>query len=95
VDDELIGSTDPGTGRLVKSGLARGRHRVRVAHAGHMDYVRELDVGGGTVTLYVTLRASATQAPESRTPFGAFALLAAVVAGLITWLALRRSSSRA
>jgi hypothetical protein len=92
VDDEPVGSTDPGTGRLVKSGLARGRHRVRVAHAGHEDTVRELDVSGGTVTFYTTLRPSAAEAPDSRTPLLAFALLAVVVTGFIAWIALRRPS---
>jgi len=91
VDDEPVGSTDPGTGRLVKSGLALGRHRVRVAHAGHEDAARELDVTG-TVTFYATLRSSAAEAADSRVPLVAFAVLALAVTGLIAWIALRRPS---
>jgi hypothetical protein len=92
VDDELVGSTDPGTGRLVKSGLALGRHRVRVTHPGHEDAARELDLTGGSVSFYATLRPVAAESADSRAPLVVFAVLAVALAGFIAWVALRRSS---
>ena len=35
LDDELIGTTDPEWGRLVRSGMPPGRHRLRLALPGH------------------------------------------------------------
>ena len=92
IDDELVGTTDPDTGRLVKSGLATGRHRVRVTHSGHEDAARELDLTGGSVTFYATLRAVAAEPADSRAPLVVFAMLAVALTGFIAWIALRRSS---
>src|SRR6185295_20108353 len=47
LDDELVGTADREWGRLVKSGVAPGRHRVRLALAGHADAVEEVDAAAG------------------------------------------------
>jgi hypothetical protein len=95
VDDEAVGSTDPGTGRLVKAGLAPGRHRVRVARPGRADATSEIEIAAGTSR---TFRASLPL--ETPPPAGggdsrsrglllfAFLAVAAVVAA--AWHALRR-----
>jgi hypothetical protein len=93
VDDEPVGSTDPETGRLVRTGLAAGRHRVRVARAGHEDAVREIDVPkGGSAAFYATLKPVAPSAGGSAEMI-AFAAVALTLFGVIVWLALRRSPS--
>ena len=44
VDDELVGRTDPETGRLRLTTLSPGRHRVRVSADGREDIIREVDL---------------------------------------------------
>ena len=51
VDDELIGSTDPEWGRLVRTGLTAGRHRVRLALAGFRDVTEDVDLAAGRTEL--------------------------------------------
>jgi hypothetical protein len=91
VDDELVGSSDPVGGRLVKTGIAPGRHRVRVAHAGHDEAVRELEVpAGGTALAAVTLAAAAAPASSFRADFVAFAVLVVLFLGGLVFLAVRK-----
>jgi len=91
LDDEPVGSTDPETGRLVKTGLPPGRHRVRVAHAGHEDAVREVEVPPvGSATFYATLKPLAETPAVPRAALVAIALLAIALVALSTWIALRR-----
>src|SRR5262249_23893914 len=52
IDDEPVGWTDRRSGRLVKSGLSPGRHRVRVASTGHEDAAGEVNVVPGTGTTF-------------------------------------------
>ncbi|HEY2943155.1 MAG TPA: PEGA domain-containing protein, partial [Vicinamibacteria bacterium] len=52
VDDEPVGATDPQTGRLVKTGLAPGRHHVRLTRAGFEDVVADLDVAAGGAAVF-------------------------------------------
>ncbi len=91
VDDEAVGSTDPESGRLVKTGLPAGRHRVRVARAGHEDVVRDIEVPGGSRAIF-----NASLRPLLEAPLGvssgylALALMAMVLVVLLVWLALRR-----
>jgi serine/threonine protein kinase len=94
IDDEPVGTTDPSTGRFVKSGLPPGRHRVRVACAAHEDASRDVDVGGGSVSFYyATLRPAPAQVQDgARATLLTFALLALALAGLIGWFTLRRSA---
>jgi hypothetical protein len=93
LDDEPIGSTDPGTGRLVKSGLAPGRHRVRLARAAHADATVEIEVvAGATQTLRSVLSPARTEAEAGGGRVGllAFALLVVLAVAGAAWLALRR-----
>jgi len=48
IDDELVGRTDPETGRLRLTSLRAGRHRIRLAAEGFDDVVREIDIAGKT-----------------------------------------------
>jgi hypothetical protein len=101
IDDEPVGSTDPGSGRLVKAGMRPGLHRVRVARDGHADAVREIDLGSGaTAVFHATLapvpKETPAQAPvpTQALPLGAgtvaFALVAFALVGVLVWIALRR-----
>ena len=67
LDDEPLGSTDPETGRLVKSDVPVGTHRLRVSRADHLDRVVELDVVAGDPTIVEAAleRVSAPVAPPS------------------------------
>jgi hypothetical protein len=50
VDGELVGATDAEWGRLVHGGILPGRHRVRLALAGHRDLAEEIDLAAGART---------------------------------------------
>ena len=91
LDDELVGASDPVNGRLVKSGVAPGRHRVRVARAGHEDAVREVDVpAGGTASALIVLTPVAPAGGGLRADFVAFAVLVVLFLGALVFLAVRR-----
>jgi len=91
IDDEPVGVTDPQSGRLVKTGLPSGRHRVRVSRAGHEDAVRDVDVAAGsTATFNATLTTPAGVSAGGRGGLIAFALVAIGLVVVIAWLALRR-----
>jgi len=91
IDDEPVGATDPQTGRLVKSGLPPGRHRVRVAHAGYEDAVRDVDVVvGGAVRFHATLTPAAAGSPAAGPALVVFALAAIGLVAVFAWIALRR-----
>jgi predicted Ser/Thr protein kinase len=73
LDDELLGTTAPGSGRLVRSGVSAGPHRLRLVLEGHDDALHELNVDAAGPT---TVRASlAPSTRRSRT-------IALVLAGL-------------
>jgi Protein kinase domain/PEGA domain len=91
IDDEPVGATDPQTGRLVKSDLPPGRHRVRVAHAGHEDAVRDVDVvRGGAVRFHATLTPVPAGSPAAGPGLIVFALVAIGLVAVFAWIALRR-----
>jgi len=91
IDDEPMGSTDPETGRLVKGGLVPGRHRVRVARAGHAEVVRDVDVPKGSGTVFYANLVALPAAPlGARAGVVAFALLAIALVVVLGWIALRR-----
>ena len=91
IDDEPVGSTDSQTGRLVKTGLAARRHRVRVAHAEHEDAIRDIDLSrGGSVSFYAALKPTGALPPGLRADFVAFAAVALAFVAAIAWLARRR-----
>jgi hypothetical protein len=93
VDDEPVGSTDPETGRLVKTGLSAGRHRVRLSRADHEDAVRDIDLSrGGNASFYATLKPAGAAATGLRPEFVAFAVVAIAFIAVIAWFARRRPS---
>ena len=88
VDDELIGATDPEWGRLVRSGLAAGRHRVRLSLAGYADLTEDVDLpaaGRGELRRRL-VRAAASSVDRRFLVFGGVAVL---LLALTAW-ALRR-----
>ena len=91
IDDEPVGATDPQTGRLFKSDLPPGRHRVRVAHPGHEDAVRDVDVvRGGAVRFHATLTPVPAGGPAAGPGLIVFALVAIGLVAVFAWIALRR-----
>jgi serine/threonine protein kinase len=92
VDDEPIGTTDPEWGRLVRSGLAPGSHRVRLSAPGHADVTATIDVPASGRTELRRRLDPAGGTPRS----GARVLLVAGIAvslmALIAW-ALRGPST--
>jgi len=96
IDDEPVGATDPRTGRVVKTGVAPGRHHVRLTRAGYEDAVQDLDVAAGGAAVFratlAPLSAVSTGAPMG---FVALALLAIGVVIVLAWLALRRPEEAA
>jgi hypothetical protein len=91
IDDEPVGSTDPETGRLVKSGLAAGAHRVRVACAGYQEIVRDVDVpAGGRTSLAAALGEATSAGPGITTAHVLLALMALLVTAGLAWLVMRR-----
>jgi hypothetical protein len=93
MDDELLGSTDPETGRLLKTGLPAGRHHVRVERAGYEDVVGDLDLRAGErASFYATLTPTRAAAPSGwRNELLAFALVTVALLAVIGWITLRRS----
>ena len=96
LDDEPLGSTDPETGRLLKTSLRPGRHRIRVALPGHDETVREIEVpSGGSVAFYATLR------PLERAPSGlglglaAFGVVTVALVAVVAWMVVRRPANPA
>jgi hypothetical protein len=95
VDDELIGATDPEWGRLVRSGLTPGRHRVRVALAGFRDLTEDVDLpASGRTELRRRLVPADAAAEGSNRRLILFGAVALVLLGLTAW-ALRRPPAAA
>jgi hypothetical protein len=90
LDDELVGTTDPEWGRLVKSDVPAGRHRVRLSLAGHEDVAEDVDVAAGGATAFRRRLNPAGGRIDGRLVF--FAALAVVLLGLTVW-ALRRPAT--
>ena len=86
LDDERIGTTDPEWGRLVATGLAAGRHRVRLSLEGHRDVAEDVEVRPGATTEF------RRRLPAAARIDGKAALAVAVVVALLalTAWALRR-----
>jgi len=88
LDDEPIGETDPGSGRLVKSAVAPGPHRLRLARPGYSDLMQDLQVGASGPS---TVRATLTAVPRG----SGWVLAALVGVGALAlsaggWLILKR-----
>jgi len=92
VDDEPVGVTDPNTGRLVKTGLAAGVHRVRLSMPGRQDLTQEAQLAaGGPTTIRGTLAAPISSSLDPRLlAVGGVLVLALIVAGFVV---LRRRSA--
>jgi hypothetical protein len=91
IDDEPVGATDPQTGRLVKTGIASGRHRVRLTRAGYEDSMGDPNVApGGAAVFRATL--APLSAVSGGAPMGlvALALVAIGVVIVLAWVGLRR-----
>ena len=89
LDDEPLGETDPTSGRLLKTGVAPGPHRLRLGKDGRGDATREVEVGAaGPTEVRLELPAAA---PEPRlSPFLSALLVTAVVGFLLFgWQRLR------
>jgi hypothetical protein len=87
LDDELVGTTDPEWGRLVRSGIGSGRHRVRLSLAGYREVVEEVELSDGASRDF-RRRLAPMDAPVDRRPL-IFGAVAVVLIGLTVW-ALRR-----
>ncbi len=87
LDDELIGATDPEWGRLVRNGVPPGRHRIRLALAGHRDLAEEVELRAGGLTDFRRRLTPAGDPVDQRLVL--FGALAVVLLGLTVW-ALRR-----
>ena len=89
LDDEPLGDTDPTSGRLVKTGIAPGSHRLRLGKEGRSDATREVTVAeAGPTEVRVSL---ASAAPVPVLPPFLSALLVTAVVGLLLfgWQRLR------
>jgi hypothetical protein len=82
VDDELVGTTDPEWGRLVRTGLPPGRHRVRLSLAGHEDAVGDVDLEAGARADF--RRRLAPAAAPDRRPI-VYAAIAVALLALTVW----------
>jgi hypothetical protein len=88
LDDEPIGVTDPTSGRLVKTGVAPGAHRLRLSRAGRDDALQEVVVAtAGPTSVRVGLPAPASAAGV---PTAALVSAGVVVLGGLAFWALRR-----
>jgi hypothetical protein len=86
LDDEPLGATDPGSGRLVKSGVAPGTHRLRLTLAGHLDLAQSLEVRtSGPTTVRAVLAAAPAAAPRLLVGAGAAAGVLILVVGYLAW----------
>jgi protein kinase-like protein/PEGA domain-containing protein len=83
LDDELIGTTDPEWGRLVRSGIASGRHRVRLSLSGYRDLTEDLELGEGS-TRDFRRRLTPMDAAVDRRPL-IFGAVAVALIGLTVW----------
>jgi hypothetical protein len=87
LDDELIGVTDSEWGRLVRNGVAPGRHRLRLALAAHDDVTADVDLDAGARAEVRRRLIPAAAGIDRRLLYSAG--VAALLLGLTAW-ALRR-----
>jgi serine/threonine-protein kinase len=92
LDDEPIGETDRTSGRLVKSGVAPGEHRLRLTRPGHDESVHTVQVApSGPTTVRATLAATPAAAGVPVWVLAAAAGALVLVGVLMTlWLRSRR-----
>jgi hypothetical protein len=86
LDDEPLGATDPGSGRLVKSGVAPGTHRLRLTLAGRLDQAQSLEVKpSGPTTVRAVLPAAPAVAPRVLVGAGTAAGVLILALGYLAW----------
>jgi Protein kinase domain/PEGA domain len=92
LDDELVGATDPASGRLVRTGVPLGTHHLRLTRAGLGDAVQDVTVSAPGPT---TVRAHLTPAsPAGSSPIAwALGAVLALVAATAVFLSRRRSAA--
>ncbi|HEU0107420.1 MAG TPA: protein kinase, partial [Vicinamibacteria bacterium] len=92
LDDELVGATDPASGRLVRTGVPVGTHHLRLTRAGLGDAVEDFTVSSSGPT---TVRAHLAPAPSSAPSPMAWALGAvlALVAAAAVFLYRHRAAA--
>jgi hypothetical protein len=93
VDDELVGTTDPDWGRLVRSALAPGRHRVRLSLQGHQDVAEEIELSAGERVDF-RRRLPEAQAAADRRPI-LYGAVAVVLLALTAWTLRRLTTAPA
>jgi hypothetical protein len=91
LDDELIGTTDPEWGRLVRSGIDPGRHRVRLSLTGYRDLIEEVELDGGSARDF-RRRLDRLDAPVDYRPV-LFGALAVVLLAVTAWALRRRGEA--
>jgi Protein kinase domain/PEGA domain len=90
LDDEPIGQTDPASGRLVKSGVAPGPHRLRLTEDGHVETAREVTVAAaGATQVRVSLL---PESPGFSPLLTALLVTGAVGLGILVWRRLQEKS---
>lgn len=98
LDDEHLGTTDPQTGRLVKSFVSAGPHRIRVELPEYESLARQIEVrAGASATVYATLtrRPQAQPPPNATSPtFLAFGVVTVALVAVVVWMLLRRPEER-
>jgi hypothetical protein len=95
VDDEPVGRTDPVSGRLVKTGLPAGRHRVRVEAAGRQASGEVATQAAGTSTLRLALPPLSRSRPTRLAAVVALLVAAGVLAALVRRRRARRRAQAA
>ena len=93
LDDEPIGQTDPTSGRLVKSDVTPGPHRVRLTEDGHVETAQVITVATAGPT---QVRVSLLPEPSGFSPLlTALLVTGAVGLGILLWRRLRERSTGA
>ncbi len=92
LDDEPLGVTDLRSGRLVKSGVSPGSHRLRLSLAGHQDFAQEVEVAAGAA---VTVRGSLAPSAPTATRWSPVLLTGVAVAMLVVLFVARSRQGRA
>lgn len=105
VDDELMGRSDPQTGRLRLTNLQSGMHRLRISSEGYDDLVRAIELGSDPVAFHGVLSATQPQSPgqgqaqvqgrSSSWPFLGLILLVVLIPSLWMWKRVRVTSQPA
>ncbi|HXB55356.1 MAG TPA: protein kinase [Vicinamibacteria bacterium] len=90
LDDEALGATDPGSGRLVKSGVAPGTHRLRLTLTDHLDVAQSVDVGNSGPTTVRAVLLPTAPAVSPRVLLGSAAAAGLLILAVGYWAWKRR-----